>query len=65
MPSRLLKYFIRTKKGEISLSNTIYYTGVLRISEYHNIILTFPTEEMRDTFYENFKELIEQCKELL
>lgn len=27
--------------------------------------LTFPTEEMRDAFYENFKELIEQCKELL
>lgn len=27
--------------------------------------LTFPTEEMRDSFYENFKELIEQCKELL
>ena len=32
---------------------------------YRNIILAFPTEEMRDTFYENFKELIEQCKELL
>ena len=28
-------------------------------------ILTFPTKEMRDAFYENFKELIEQCKELL
>ena len=28
-------------------------------------ILVFPTEEMRDAFYENFKELIEQCKELL
>ena len=28
-------------------------------------ILEFPTEEMRDAFYENFKELIEQCKELL
>ena len=28
-------------------------------------ILTFPTEEMRDTFYENFKEIIESCKELL
>jgi hypothetical protein len=28
-------------------------------------ILAFPTEEMRDAFYENFKELIEQCKELL
>ena len=28
-------------------------------------ILAFPTAEMRDVFYENFKELIEQCKELL
>ena len=28
-------------------------------------ILAFPTEEMRDAFYENFKELIESCKELL
>ena len=28
-------------------------------------ILEFPTEEMRDAFYENFKELIEICKELL
>ena len=34
-------------------------------SEYHNRILAFPTEEMRDAFYENFKELIEECKELL
>jgi hypothetical protein len=31
----------------------------------YNHILTFPTEEMRDTFYENFKDLIEACKELL
>jgi hypothetical protein len=30
-----------------------------------NKILAFPTEEMRDVFYENFKELIELCKELL
>jgi hypothetical protein len=28
-------------------------------------ILEFPTEEMLDAFYENFKELIEACKELL
>ena len=28
-------------------------------------IFAFPTKEMRDAFYENFKELIEQCKELL
>ena len=30
-----------------------------------NMILTFPTEEMRDIFYDNFRKLIEQCKELL
>lgn len=28
-------------------------------------ILEFPTAEIRDTFYENFKKLIEGCKELL
>lgn len=30
-----------------------------------NKILAFPTEEIRDIFYENFKDLIEQCKSLL
>ena len=30
-----------------------------------NCILIFPTEEIRDAFYENFKNEIEQCKELL
>ena len=30
-----------------------------------NSTLEFPTAEMRDAFYENFKEEIEQCKELL
>ena len=30
-----------------------------------NVILAFPTEEMRDIFYKNFKNLIEECKELL
>lgn len=28
-------------------------------------ILAFPTEEMRDAFFDNFKDLIEQCNELL
>lgn len=32
---------------------------------FDNEILAFPTAEMCDTFYENFKELIELCKELL
>ena len=30
-----------------------------------NRLLVFPTEKMRDAFYENFKEEIEICKELL
>ena len=33
--------------------------------EAKNVMLAFPTEEMRDAFYENFKELINDCKELL
>lgn len=28
-------------------------------------VLMFPTKEIRDTFYENFKDLINECKELL
>lgn len=31
----------------------------------YNRVLVFPTEEMRDAFYENFKELINETKELL
>ena len=31
----------------------------------HDCPFAFPTEEMRDAFYENFKDLIEECKELL
>ena len=30
-----------------------------------NYILAFPTEEMRDAFHDNFKTLIESCKDLL
>jgi len=48
-------YCIYNSKNNI-VKNVIY-------SE--NKILAFPTEEMRDAFYENFKKLIENCKELL
>lgn len=48
-------YCICTSEGEIVLGE--WYID--------NKILAFPTEEMRAAFYENFKELIEQCKELL
>ena len=33
--------------------------------KYLHSVLAFPTAEMRDAFYENFKDLIEECKELL
>ncbi len=48
-------YCIYNSKNNI-VKNVIYA---------ENKILAFPTEEMRDAFYENFKDLIEQCKELL
>ena len=48
-------YCICTTEGEIVLGE--WYID--------NKILAFPTIEMRDAFYENFKDLIEECKELL
>ena len=50
-----LKYCIGVSEGKIQ-------GFCCSVAQY---ILTFPTEEMRDAFYENFKELIEECKELL
>ena len=43
------------------------YDGEIGKDQNHHIhkILAFPTEEMRDAFYEAFKELVEECKELL
>lgn len=44
-----------------------FYQGEINFTSGTNIqfFLVFPTEEMRDAFYANFKELIEACKELL
>lgn len=50
-----VKYIISIHRNHLDLNVTIE----------RNYILIFPTAEMRDTFYENFKDLIEQCKELL
>ena len=46
-----------TLSGEVIKCTTINSTA--------NYLLDFPTAEMRDAFYENFKVLIERCKELL
>jgi hypothetical protein len=50
-----IKYVLTFSAGNIIRTTTRHY----------NYILAFPTEEMRDAFYENFKELINRCKELL
>ena len=49
-------YCIFRFKGEIVKDNFVFGDS---------LILEFPTEEMRDAFYENFKDLIEKCKKLL
>ena len=41
------------------------YNIVCDYVKHQHCLLVFPTKEMRDTFYENFKNEIEQCKELL
>ena len=63
------------KPWELSIGIPIYYIyynrtlGTIK-KDYAddiqgNVVLAFPTAFLRDAFYENFKELIEQCKELL
>lgn len=44
-----------------------FYQGEKNLISGPNVhfVLAFPSEEMRDIFYENFKTLIEQCKEFL
>ena len=49
------KYIITFVRNELNMD----------FSNVFNYILAFPTEEMRDAFYENFKDLIEKCKTLL
>lgn len=49
-------------EGDINLPETTLTKWILKVT---NKILVFPTLEMRDAFYENFKELIESVKELL
>ena len=54
--------------NNISDKHCIYVVGGeiwLKECQTRQCNLAFPTAEMRDAFYENFKELIESCKELL
>ena len=54
--------------NNVSDKHCIYFvSGEIWLTECQTrqCTLAFPTAEMRDAFYENFKELIESCKELL
>jgi hypothetical protein len=51
-----IKYCITNTEGHIAAKWAQTIT---------NKILAFPTAEIRDAFYENFKELINECKEFL
>lgn len=54
-----------TKNTEKYVIYHYQYLYSIDVENYRNTILAFPTKEMRDVFYENFKDLIEKCKELL
>jgi hypothetical protein len=52
--------------GDIKYTIEGSYGEIIFDKNFHNHkILAFPIEEMRNAFYENFKDLIEACKELL
>ena len=54
------------KYGIICMNGVVQKSNPTTSWERHlNKVLDFPTEEMRDAFYENFKGLIESCNELL
>ena len=54
--------------NNVSDKHCIYFvSGEIWLTECQTrqCTLAFPTAEMRDKFYENFKDLIDKCKELL
>ena len=52
--------------GEVKFCIKYFGGTILKLETTEsNTILAFQTEEMRDAFYENFKSLIEEVKELL
>ncbi len=56
------KFFITTFNSQIELNLCATHSYAIG---RHNHILAFPTEEIRDAFHGNFKDLIERCKTFL
>ena len=57
-------YYINYLQKKFAI-DMLEYRISFEVHSGYNSILVFPTKEMRDAFYENFKDLIEECKELL
>ncbi len=54
------------KYGIICFNGVVQKSNPTTNWERHlNKVLDFPTEEMRDAFYENFKDLINECKDFI
>lgn len=53
-----------TDDGEMKVYHTIVNTKK-HYKKVNDWLLSFPSPEMRDTFYENFKDLIRECNELI
>ena len=54
------------KFGIVCYDGMVTKTSAVQHWERHlNKVLEFPTKEMRDAFYDNFRDLIEECKELI
>lgn len=52
------------KQNKYAITN-VYNEIKFELYGTYNGILVFPTKEIRDIFFENFKDLIEKCKEFL
>jgi hypothetical protein len=66
--SKPWEFKLGSDSKEVVYAISVFGTGIMLDFYYAlncNKILIFPTEEMRNSFYDNFKDLIEQCKELL
>lgn len=59
---------IGSDSQDVVYAITVYGSGIMKNFYYAlnwNCGLVFPTEEMRDAFYDNFYDLINKCKELI
>lgn len=60
--SKNTQYLIKLRGNDVTCIDIAPESSLY---DYCNSFLTFRTEEIRNKFYENFKDLIEECKEFI